>query len=71
MWDPHVAVRQSIVLRAQSAAAGPLVFRVDGLRLSPRAGETSVVWPLHPGEHQIWVESGGLKSDVSKIRVEE
>jgi penicillin-binding protein 1C len=70
VWDPHVAARQSILLRAESPLPGPVVFWVDQHRLSPRPGETWVEWPLSPGEHRIWAEAAGQKSDPSVIRVD-
>jgi penicillin-binding protein 1C len=70
VWDPHAGARQSIVLRAETDGAGGLVFLVDGHRLSPRAGETSVEWALTGGVHRIWVESGGRRSESAEIRVE-
>ena len=69
VWDPHVAARQSIVLRAEGPATGTLVFKVDGRALRPKAGDLSVEWPLVPGAHELWVESGDRRSDVSRILV--
>jgi penicillin-binding protein 1C len=70
VWDPHIGARQSIVLRAQSTSPAALLFHVDDHPLSPKRGETSVEWPLSPGAHRIWVESGAARSEVSRIRVD-
>ncbi len=70
VWDPHIGARQSIVLRAQAPSSSALVFMVDARPFTPRRGEPSVEWPLSPGAHRIWVESAGLRSEASEIRVD-
>lgn len=69
VWDPHAGARQSIVLRAGTSGPAPVVFVVDGQALSPRPGEASVEWPLAAGEHRVWVESGGRRSEAAEIEV--
>lgn len=71
VWDPHAVARQSIVLRAETDGASPVVFLVDGSPLSPKRGEASVEWPLSMGIHSVMVESGGRRSEPVEIRVEQ
>ena len=61
---------EELDLRAQAPASAQLVFFVDAHALAPKRGELTVEWPLTPGAHRIWVESGGRKSEPARVQVD-